>query len=419
MGARRGEIRHERLARRIPESGNFPADFFHQPARGPIGLRIPIPVFRIGEKAGAERGIVPEIAAQSLQKPIRSVGLFRKKMTHRGQGIGDNAQSVDQASACIVTGSGMFGIAHVASAFHSAEQQGGERRRPASDRAGAEIGRLLHLRKNGGKADGKTRSRDPGTAPPGGCTRVPASLCRSSGRKKRAAVVQSQFQDLRKIQPAVGGVAVFLSGDQRFLTARNRPGRKILLPDPLPAQKTEHHIVVEQRRCGVPRREKQFPPSRQTDSSRRVPVNFDRKRGLRLVGTVEGLQKQTCHRSGPVVPFRIASAQQNVLGDRPPARPHHEERKQMTQKSNGLLGIRLLPVRLEQTVQIPRRERIRIRRLLQTHRLPEQHKRLQRLMKIFRSPSGTFRQFSAIRRRRSSSPGIFVRSFRRCSASSA
>ena len=153
---------------------------------------------------------------------------------------------MNQAAAAAVTGPRMFRIAHVASAFESAEQQRTERSRPFSDCSGAAVGGGLHERQNiiqflekGVFEVAVRRLQRIITEFRSGKTDL------ASGQQG-TIVIQHQFQNFGEVQPAVGGVAVFLAHDQRFLTARNRPVRNILLGDSFGFQNLEHHVVIEQ-----------------------------------------------------------------------------------------------------------------------------------------------------------------------------
>ena len=233
-------------------------------------------------------------------------------MFHRNQGIRDDAESMNQAAAAAVTGPRMFRIAHVASAFKSAEQQRPERSRPFSDCSGAAVGGGLHERQNiiqflekGVFEVAVHRLQRIITEFRSGKTDL------ASGQQG-TTVIQHQFQNFGEVQPAVGGVAVFLAHDQRLLTARNRPVRNILFGDSFGFQYLEHHVVIEQRRRGVSRGEVETSHIAE-QALRRIPVNLHRQRRLRLVGTEEGFKNHIGHSVAEVVASGIASAEQQIL----------------------------------------------------------------------------------------------------------
>ena len=211
--------------------------------------------------------------------------------------------------------------------------------------------------------------------------------------QQRAAVVQHQFEHFGEIQPAVGGVAVLLAHDQRLLTARDRPVRDVRVGDPLGLQHPEHHIVVEQRRRGVSRRKVEASHVAE-QTFRRIAVNFHRQRRLRLVGAEERLKNHIGHPAAEVVPRQIAAAEQQILRNRPAARADHIERQQMPGQRHRALETGSGQIGFKDPVEVARRERIGIRRLLKAHQLPQQQIGLHRLMQI---PGFPHRHLPAVR----------------------
>ncbi|MPN02956.1 hypothetical protein SDC9_150177 [bioreactor metagenome] len=257
-------------------------------------------------------------------------------MLHRHQGIGHHAESMNQAAAADVFHSGMFGVTHVAPAFGSAKGQGAERSRACADGAGTFVGRLFHRRKHEIKLAKESRFEI-----------VIKLLLRTISKffsvkpdlfsgQQRTPFIQRQFQYFRQIEPTVGGVAVFLTHNQRFLAAGDGPVGNVFPLNPLGPQKLKHHVIIKKRWSGVPRR-KEEASHVAIKRLRRIPVQFDRECRLRQIRAVKGFEDHFGHPVAEVVARRVASAEQDVLRDRPAAVPHHIEAEEVLEKRHRFL----------------------------------------------------------------------------------
>ena len=142
------------------------------------------------------------------------------------------------------------------------------------------------------------------------------------------ASTDAQFQDLAQVQPAVGGIAVILSHDQRLLAACHRIIRKIPGLHAVCLKDREEAVVIKEGR-GQASRGKEEPSQTLIQFFGCILMQLDRQNRLGQVHVIIGIQKRIGGKIGQILSLHIPAANQQVLGNGPASVRHVEKDQQV------------------------------------------------------------------------------------------
>ena len=284
---------------------------------------------------------------------------------------------MNQASGTVVAGPLLLCIPAVYRGLQSSHKAGQKRNPQLRQCHRSTIGRLRHALRKIGQI-----FIEQGLELLQGLQRRPLRL-RSDGfaGNQRRTARQSQLQNFGQVEPGVCGIAVIFAHNQRLLATGNTVVRQILPCHAAFSQGGKQRVIIEQRRCQTAGG-KEEPAQFLIKFFRRILMEFHGQNGLGQVHLVVGVQDCICHRTGQVVAVGISAAYQHILRDGPAALSHVKEYQEVCKQCRCLFPAQTVcgTVWFKNSVGIAHRERKGIRRLFQTHNLPQQQKRLHRLI---------------------------------------